>query len=170
MGASRKRLIIGSIVVLSAFGLFLCAGAFAANPTSVSVSANIASTLQLNMPVTSITWSGPQEPGATVTGNISATINSNKAYALKVTKDHDLTGTGPTPETIPSANLTFGATLPTGGTYNAPAGTTFGTDTRVIEGARGSGLSTTITYSLTVPWDQAPDTYSATHVYTATQP
>lgn len=166
----RKKAIFGALVAFVALGLFVCAGAIAANPTSVTVSAAISSTLQLNMPTTSITWSGPQEPGTTVTGNISATVNSNKAYALKVTKDHDLRGTGATPETIPSANLTFGATLPTGGTYNAPAGTTFGTDTRVIEGARGNSLSTTITYSLTVPWDQAPDTYSATHVYTATQP
>ncbi|MHB8893846.1 MAG: hypothetical protein ACYC99_01535 [Candidatus Geothermincolia bacterium] len=163
----RKKAVLVALVVVGALGLFMCTGALAVNPTSVTVSATIPSTLQLTMPVTSVTWSGPQTPGATVTGDITASINSNKAYALKVTKDHDLQGAT---ESIPSANLTFGATLPVGGTYNAPAGTTFGTDTRVIEGARGNNRNTTISYSLTVPWDQAPDTYSATHVYTATQP
>jgi hypothetical protein len=168
MGVSKKKLVIVALVVLGAFGLFMSAGAIAATTANVNVSATISSTLELSMPTTSVTWTGAQAvPGTTVTAPISATINSNKNYALKVTKNHDLQGAT---ESIPSANFTFGATLPVGGTYNAPAGTTFGTDTSVIAGARGSGLSTTITYSLTIPWDQAPDTYTATHVYTATQP
>jgi hypothetical protein len=115
-----------------------------------------------------VTW-GAAVPGTTVTADITASINSNKAYALKVTTDGDLTG-AVSLETIPSANFTFGATLPAGGTYNAPPSTTFGTDVSVVAGARGSARSTTISYSLDVPWDQAPDTYTATHTYTATQP
>ena len=168
---TRKKAVILALVVVGALGIFMCSGAFAATSATVTVSATINPTIELTMPTTSVTWTGAQAlPGTTVTAPITATINSNKAYALKVTQDHVLTGIGTTPPTIPTADFTFGATMPTGGTYNAPAGTQFGTAVRVIEGARGSGLSTTITYSLTVPWDQAPDTYSATHTYTATQP
>ena len=170
MGTRRKAILV-ALIVVGALTLFMCVGAIGATQQDVSVSATINATLELNMPTTSVTWTGAQAiPGTTVTAPITATINSNKAYALKVTQNHVLTGTGATPPTIASVNFTFGATNPTGGTYNAPAGTEFGTAVRVIEGARGSGLSTTITYSLVVPWDQAPDTYTATHTYTATQP
>lgn len=164
----KKKLVIAGILALGAFFLFMTVGAYADNPTGVSATAALAPTLQLNMPTTAVDFGGgPLEAGQNYNQAITASINSNKAYRLAVTKDHDLQG--PT-ESIPSASFTFGATLPAGGTYNAPAGTEFGTATRVVEGARGNNRSTTITYSLTVPWDQAPETYTATHTYTATQP
>ena len=94
-----------------------------------------------------------------------ATINANKAWRLSVSKDHDLTGVS---GTIPSENLTFAAEGPPGKTtFAATPGTQFGTNTGVVEGTRGSFLTTTITYSLNVPWTLEPDTYSATHTYTA---
>ena len=173
MGTRRKAILV-ALIVVGALTLFMCVGATGATQPpqqGVSVSATINATLELTMSTTSVTWNGATAiPGTTVTAPITATINSNKPYALTVTQDRLLTGTGTPQPTIASGNFTFGATIPTGGTYNAPAGTEFGTATRVIEGARGSGLSTTITYSLTVPWDQTPDTYTATHTYTATQP
>jgi hypothetical protein len=169
MGTAKRKVIVATVVIVGAFTLFMCAGAMAVNPTNVNVSATIPSTIELSMPTTSVTW-GAAVPGTIMTSDITASINSNKAYALKVTENHVLTGTGATPPTIPSADFTFGATLPAGGTYNAPAGTQFGTDVSVVAGARGSARSTTISYSLNVPWDQAPDTYTATHTYTATQP
>lgn len=165
----RKKTTVVGLVAAAALALFAFAGATAANPTDVTVSATVPTMLQLDMPTTAVTF-GTVNPGdPAVTRNITATINSNKAYALKVTKNHDLQNAGGT-QTIPSSYLTFGATMPAGGTYNAPSGTQFGTDTEVIAGARGSGRSTTITYSLSVPWDQEPDAYTATHTYTATQP
>ena len=161
------------LVVVGAFALFLCSGAFAANPTNVSVSANVASTLQLSMPTTSVDFGGgPLAPGTSYDQVITATVNSNKAWSLKVTKDHDLSGTGATPEVIPSANLTFGAkSLDPLVTYKAPAGTQFSESAvNVVQGNRGSGISSSICYNLNVPWDLEPDTYRAAHVYTATQP
>jgi hypothetical protein len=170
MGTAKRKVIVATVVIVGAFTLFMCAGSLAADspPKAVDVSATISPTIQLDMSTTSVTW-GAAVPGTTVTADITASINSNKAYALKVTTDGDLTG-AVSLETIPSANFTFGATLPAGGTYNAPPSTTFGTDVSVVAGARGSARSTTISYSLDVPWDQAPDTYTATHTYTATQP
>jgi hypothetical protein len=171
MKALSRRAVFTGLIVAAATALFICAGAIAANPTSVSVSASVPSTIELTMPTTVVNFGGGSlAPGSTYTQGISASVNSNKAWTLKVTKNHDLRGTGATPEDIPSADLTF--TSSTSDPKVTPVGTPteFGTNTTVCSGARGNNLSSTITYSLTVPWDQAPDTYSATHVYTATQP
>mgnify|MGYP000993959186 CR=1 FL=1 len=168
METGRKKAALIVLVVAGAVALFLCSGAFAANPTNVSVSANIATTLQLTMPTTSVDFGGgPLAPGSDYTGVITATVNSNKAWSLKVTKDHDLRGTGATPEVIPSGNLTFEATSADSRvTYKASANTPFGdTAVDVVRGNRGSNITSSITYSLRVPWELAPDTYSATHTY-----
>lgn len=171
MSRMGRRAALGALVMLGAVALFLSAGATAANPTSVSVSASVPSTIQLSMPTTAVDFGGAAlAPGSTYTQSIGATVNSNKSWTLKVTKDHDLRGAAPTPEEIPSADLTFtsASTDPKVTPVGTP--TEFGTNTTVCSGTRGSSLASTITYSLTVPWDQTPDTYSATHVYTATQP
>jgi hypothetical protein len=172
METKKRKVVIVSLVVVAAFTLFVCAGALAANPTSVSVSANVASTIQLSMPTTTVNFGGGSlAPGQTYNQTITASVNSNKAWSLKVTKDHDLHGAGATPEDIPSADLTFEATSSDPAvTYKAPAGTQFGTAVNVVQGNRGNNIASSIVYSLTVPWDLAPDTYSATHTYTATQP
>lgn len=165
---TRTMAIIG-VAILGAFALFMCVGAFAATQQDVDVSASVASTLQLNMPTTTVDFGGgPLESGQTYTQAISASVNSNRGWSLRVTKDHDLQGVT---ESIPSSALTFGATSgDVRVTFKAPAGTTFGTGTLVVQGTRGSGISSSIGYSLSVPWDQEPDTYTATHTYTATQP
>jgi hypothetical protein len=74
----RKKAVLVALVVVGALGLFMCAGAMAVNPTNVSVSATINSTIELDMPTTSVTWTGAQAvPGTTVTAPITASINSN---------------------------------------------------------------------------------------------
>ncbi len=125
--------------------------------------------IQLTMSTPTVNFGGgmlqPRE--APYTQSIAATINSNKPWRILVTKDGDLRVGA---QTVPSANFTFSATGPAGKTaYEAPAGTQFGANVRVAEGTRGSGLATTINYSLTIPWELEPDAYSATHTYTALQ-
>ena len=165
----RKKAVILALVVVGALGIFMCSGAFAATSATVTVSATINPTIELTMPTTSVTWTGAQAlPGTTVTAPITASVNSNRKWTLKVTKNHDLQNAGAS-ETIPSADFTFTSTAPPSGT-GQPTNTEFGTDITVATGVRGSSQSTTITYRLAVPWDQAPDTYTATHTYTATQP
>lgn len=125
--------------------------------------------LQLAISSSSVDFGGgPLEPGDTpYAQSIDATVNSSRSWRILVTKDGDLQGGT---QTIPSANFTFSATGPSGRTiYQAPAGTEFGTNTRVVEGTRGSNLATAISYSLTIPWELEPDTYSAVHTYTALQ-
>jgi hypothetical protein len=109
---------------------------------------------------------GTLEPRtALYTDTLGATVNANMPWRISVSKDRDLTSAS---GVIPSENLTFAVSGPAGKTtYAAATGTQFGTNVRVVEGTRGSNLMTTITYRLNVPWTLAPDTYSATHMYTA---
>lgn len=102
-----------------------------------------------------------------------ATVNSNKIWSLKVTKGGDLvTGAGGAGYTIPSTNLTYGATSGNGKVKNLQvAGTQFGTDTNICNTCdRGGVMAVTVNYSLVVPWEVEPGPYTATHTYTATQP
>ena len=155
--------------VLVAVLFTACLAASAGTEATVDVSAQAAGVIQLSMTEASVNFGGglltPRE--TPYAQPITAVVNSNKAWRITVTKDRNLTGGT---ESIPSGNLTFTATGPSGKTtYQAPAGTEFGSNTRVVEGTRGNGLSTTITYSLLVPWELEPDTYTASHTYTATQ-
>jgi hypothetical protein len=166
----KKRTKVGVVVLaiaVTAFLAIMCAGAIAANPTDVSVSLTVPSTLQLDMPTTAVAF-GTLQPGDSSNGVISATINSNKAWSLKVTKSDDMTG-AVSGEKVPNANLTF-VTTSANPNVTVKGSGTFGTGTLVCSGTRGSSITSTITYSVTVPWDLAPDTYTATHTYTATQP
>lgn len=169
MSRKRKWTILVGLGLIGLFVLFMSIGAVADNPTNVSVSATIGPTIQLNMPTTTVDFGGGSlEPGQNYGQVISATVNSNRDWQLAVTKDQDLTSGS---DTIPSANLTFGATAVNfTETYEAPAGTEFGTDTVVVSGNRGGGLDTNISYSLDVPWTVPDGVYTATHTYTATQP
>ncbi|MBN2169248.1 MAG: hypothetical protein JW738_08390 [Actinobacteria bacterium] len=159
------------VAVVGVIMALMCVGSFAVNPTDVSVSAQIAPTIQLDMPDTTVDFGGAGlAPGAVYSDSVTATVNSNRAWRLDVVKDQDLTSPS---GTIPSSQLTFGAAgvAPFTPTYVAPAGTEFGSSaTEVVAGARGSSLQSTISYSLNVTWDIQPDTYTATHTYTATQP
>jgi hypothetical protein len=125
--------------------------------------------LQLAISSSSVDFGGgPLQPRDTpYTQSITATINSNRSWRILVTKNGDLHGGT---QTIPSANFTFSATGPAGRTiYEAPSGTQFGTNTRVVEATRGSNLAVSINYSLSIPWELEPDTYSAVHTFTALQ-
>ncbi len=123
--------------------------------------------LQFALSTSTVDFGGSMSPGHVYTQTVTAAINSNQAWRISVTKSGDLQGaTG----SIPSSYFTFGAVGPAGfTTYQAPAGTEFGTDTLVVSGTRGSNMTTAITYRLSVPWTLAPDSYSAAHTYTAVQ-
>jgi hypothetical protein len=122
--------------------------------------------LQFAISSGTIDFGGSLTPG-TYTQSLTAVVNSNQTWRISVTKSGDLTGAS---GSIPSSYFTFGAVGPAGKTtYQAPAGTEFGTDTLVVAGNRGANLATTITYRLSVPWTIAPDSYSTAHTYTAVQ-
>jgi hypothetical protein len=122
--------------------------------------------LQFAISTGTIDFGGLLTPGI-YSQSLTAVVNSNQTWRILVTKGGDLTGAS---GSIPSSFFTVGAVGPVGyTTYQAPAGTEFGTDTLVVAGTRGANLATTITYRLSVPWTIAPDSYSAAHTYTAVQ-
>jgi len=166
----RKKTVLIGAIVLGLLVASMYGGAFAANPENVNVSAQVSPTVRLTMSETLVDFGGgPMEPGLQ-TEDITATVSSNRGWDLKVTKSQDMTGVAHS-MVIPSASFTFGAS--TGDarvTYTAPASTQFGTDVTVCSGNRGGNMDTTVSYSLDIPWDVEPDTYTATHTYTATQP
>ena len=172
--AKRRRakvLALAGIVLMAAFLAFMCTGAFAANPSTVTVSANLASVLQLSMSKATVDFGGVLQPGSTHTDTDIATVDSNKIWSLKVTKSSDLHD-AVSGMSIPSANLTYGSTSANPNVLNLQAsGTQFGASTNVCNTCgRGPAMAVTVTYSLTVPWNVEPGTYTATHTYTATQP
>lgn len=123
--------------------------------------------LQFSLSTGTVNFGGSMSPGQVYTQAVTAAINSNQTWRISVTKSGDMQGTT---GSVPSSYFTFGAVGPAGNTtYQAPAGTEFGTDTLVVSGTRGANLRTTITYRLSVPWDLAADSYSASHTYTAVQ-
>lgn len=123
--------------------------------------------LQFSLSMGIVNFGGSLSPGQTHAQSITAVVNSNQTWRISVTKSGDLQGAS---GSIPSSYFTFGAVGPAGRTtYQAPAGTEFGTDTLVVAGNRGSNMGTTIAYRLTVPWDLEADSYSAAHTYTAVQ-
>lgn len=125
--------------------------------------------LQLAISASSVDFGGgPLQPRETpYTESLTATVNSNRSWRILVTKDGDLSSAT---QSIPSADFTFSASGPAGRTiYEAPAGTEFGANTRVVDGTRGSGLATIVNYSLSIQWELEPDVYSAVHMYTALQ-
>ena len=126
-----------------------------------------APTIQFSISINTVDFGGgPMTPQATpYTQPFTTAVNSNTSWRISVTKDHDLQGAV---ETVPSGNFSFSAVGPAGRTsYQAPAGTEFGTDVLAVEGTKGGHLISTITYSLIVPWSIEADSYSATHTYTA---
>ena len=96
-----------------------------------------APTIQFSISVSTVNFGGGSlTPQATpYTQLFTTTVNSNMSWRVSVTKDHDLQGTV---QSVPSGNFTFSAVGPAGRTsYQAPAGTQFGTDVVVVEGNRG---------------------------------
>jgi hypothetical protein len=167
----RNRVLIICGVLTGCFMIFMAAGAFAANPQGVSVSANVSPGLELTMSSTTINFGGAAlAPGSSYNDSTTATVNSNKLWSLKVKKDHDLTYTT---YTIPSSNLTYTSTSTNPGVKNLVGTATefSASDASACSGCdRGSSMSLTINYSLSVPWTIEPGVYTATHTYTATQP
>ena len=150
----------------------MCAGAFALNPTAVNVSAQVPTTLQLSMSKPTVDFGGGAlSPGNSASDSVTATVNSNKLWSLKVHKDQDLTSGA---FTIPSTDLMYTSTTtqPTHVKNLVGTATPFSTTDASVCGNcdRGNNLDVTISYSLNVPWDVEPGTYTATHTYTATQP
>ncbi len=174
MKRKTKILALTGVILMGAFLAFMCTGAFAANPSPVTVSATVAPAIALSMSKSTVDFGSgvtALQPGSTYADSTTATVNSNKIWSLKVTKSGDLTFGA---FTIPSANLTYGSTTtdPVNVLNVQAAGTQFGTTSTNVCNAclRGSGLPVTINYSLVVPWSVDPGTYTATHTYTVSQP
>jgi hypothetical protein len=166
-------MVLVGMVVLGAFTVFMCAGAFGAeDSTTVGVTVKVPPTIQLSVSGGPVDY-GSLPPGSTNTSKTLAVgINSNKTWNLFVAKNHDLqNGTN----LIPSADFKFlGEGAGSGVTIDAGAYTEFGgTNTQIAHGTRGASRNLTVRYSLMVPWDVEGDdanSYTATHTYTATQP
>jgi hypothetical protein len=172
MGKRTKVMALAGVMLVAAFMVFMGVGSFAANPESVSVSAAVASSLQLAVNTNTVDWGGGSlAPGSSYSDSITATVNSNKPWSLAVRKSQDLTnGT----DSIASSNLTYTSSSSDGRVKGlVGSATQFNTsDANVCSGCdRGANMSLDVNYSLTVPWDvEGGLTYSATHTYTATQP
>ncbi|MGQ9536427.1 MAG: hypothetical protein ACUVT4_04245 [Actinomycetota bacterium] len=149
--------------------LLLGVPAQAANPEYVDVSAQVAEALRLSVNPHSIDFGGsllpdggPGQDGV-YTQDLGATVFANRRWRLQVSKNHDLTsGSG----TIPSSRLTFtSSSNDPRVTATQTNDTEFGTNTMVAEGNRGGLIVVTVRYRVDIEWEDAPDTYTATHTY-----
>lgn len=169
MNRRTKRMALVGVILLGAFMLFMSVGGFAASSSQgVTVSATVSKSIQLTMNPSPLLL-GTQPPGGPYPGTIAATVNSNATWSMGVVKSGDLNdGAG---NIIPSADLTYTSSTSDGRVKNLQ-GTAieFGSSsTNVCNGSdRGSGETLIVNYSLTVPWDIPPGTYTATHTYTVT--
>ncbi len=169
MKRRTKMMVLTGVILLAGFMVFMSVGGFAANPQAVTVSATVSASMQLTMASTLAL--GTQPPGGPYTQSIAATVNSNKTWNMGVVSSGLLTSA---PDTIPSAEPDLH--IQHRGDANVKnvqgSATQFGTtSTNVCNGSlRGSGEMLNVNYSLTIPWDVQPGTYTATHTYTVTQP
>lgn len=167
----RRMRVLGTLGVASLLLVFLLGvPAQAANEESVSVSATVAEALRLSVSKSTINFGGSLLPdGGTeldgvYTDTLGATVSANRPWRLEVDKDGDLTSAS---GTIPSSRLTFTSSS-SDGRVTATKGnpTEFGTDVMVAEGNRGGNIDLSVNYRVDIEWEDAPDTYTATHTYT----
>jgi protein-disulfide isomerase len=168
----KKMRLMAMLGGLTAVFLLVFGGlAMAANPENVSVQAPVASTIRLSVSKNTVDFGGGAlnpEVGS-YADSLTATVRSNVLWELQVEKNRDLTGIDPA-NVIPSGQLTFTSSS-TDGRVTATRGsaTEFGltgSPTMVAQGIRGGGMDVSVNYALTINWEDAPDTYSATHTYT----
>ena len=164
---TRIAVMLGAICAL----LLVALGglALAANPENVSVSAPVASTIRLAVSKNTVDFGGGSldpETGS-YSDSLTATVRSNVAWELQVEKNQDLTSPS---GIIPSSQLTFtSASANPRVTAVQGSDTEFGltgSPTMVAQGTRGNNIDVSVNYGLNITWDDAPDTYSATHTYT----
>ena len=170
MSKRTKWTALLGVILFGAILASMCAGVFAADNATVSVSAKVSSVLQLTMDTAVDFGGGDLTPGTSPTDSVTATVNSNKVWSLKVHKTDDLKSGG---YTIPSTDLKYTSTSSDGKVKSLVSTPTefSASDASVCSGCeRGNDMSLNINYNLTVPWDVEPGTYTATHIYTATQP
>jgi len=163
----KLRIAILTGVTAAMLLLALSGFALAANPENVNVSAPVASTIRLSVSKNLVDFGGGSldpETGS-YSDSLTATVSSNVLWELQVQKNRDLTGL--LGGVIPSSQLTFGSTSADGRVIaTQPAGTEFGSSaTMVAQGNRGGNIGLTVAYALDIEWEDAPDTYTATHTY-----
>ncbi|MFH1150077.1 MAG: hypothetical protein V1748_06360 [Actinomycetota bacterium] len=175
MSRKTKIMTLVGVGLMALLVMALGAGAFAAQDTEqVAVQVTVPATIQLALDTASIDYGTLAPPTTDTSEVIGATVNSNKAWNLYVSKNQDLTkGT----DTIASSNFLFqGENAGAGVTLDVSSYAQFASGapgTLLAHGTRGSGRTLDVRYSLTIPWDvEGDDTtpYTATHTYTATQP
>lgn len=168
----KKMRLLAMLGGLTTVLLLICGGlAMAANPENVSVQAPVASTLNLSVSKNTVDFGGgPLNPETGSYGDsLTATVRSNVLWELQVEKNRDLTGVDPG-NVIPSGQLTFTSSSSDGRVTAVQGSATqfglVGSPTMVAQGNRGSGIAVNVNYALTINWEDAPDTYTATHTYT----
>lgn len=167
----RRMKVLGILGVASLLLVFLLGvPAQADNPENVSVSANVAEALRLSVSTNTIDFGGSLLPDGgpgldgVYTDTLGATVSANRPWRLEVDKNQDLTSPS---GTIPSSRLTFTSSSSDGRvTAVQSSATEFGTDVMVAEGNRGGNIDITVSYRVDIEWEDAPDTYTATHTYT----
>lgn len=173
MSRKTKWMALVGVGLLAGLVVFMSAGGFAVNPTSVGVTVTVAPTIQLAMTNTPVAYGSlaPVDPPVADTSKtMGVSVNSNKAWALAVKTDGLLTAPGPL--TIPTGNFNYKAqNAGAGVTIVVGAYTPFTTlDVTLATGVRGAGLTLDVNYSLLIDWGVEPGNYVAAHTYTVTQP
>jgi hypothetical protein len=166
--------VLGAMVALSMFYLFGSAGA--ATTGTVTPSVTVESTLSLTLENgTNVQW-GSQTAGTTHTGTIQAFVVANTGWKLTVRRtsdvgtDYGLKGADLTNH-IPSSNFTFtsvqGSPAPSGSGVTSPTEFPHASNADVwTNGTAALSSRVAVTYSLSIPANQYPQGYSATHTYT----
>jgi len=167
----RRMRVLGMLGAASLLLVFLLGvPAQAANPQDVNVSATVAEALRLTVSKTTVNFGGSLLPDGgpggdgVYTDTLGATVSANRPWRLEVDKSGDLTSAS---GTIPSERLTFTSSSGDGRvTATQSSATQFGTDVMVAEGNRGGNINLSVNYRIDIEWEDAPDTYTATHTYT----
>lgn len=167
----RRMKILGMLGAVSMLMLLLLgAPAEAANPENVAVSATVGQALRLSVDKNTVDFGGSLLPDGgpgldgVYTDTLGATVSANVLWRLEVDKDQDLTSPS---GTIPSTRLTFeSSSTDSRVTAVQSLPTQFGTDVMVAEGNRGGNIDLSVEYTIDIEWEDAPDTYIATHTYT----
>lgn len=151
------------VSVLAVFGLIMTSGvAMAANPSVVSVTANVPSSLDLTIASGSPVAFGSVVPGDVSNQSLVLNVKSNKPWNLAVKTGGLLKNVGGS--TIASSQLLY-----SGGDKTDTQFTVTDVNLYTANQAKTGSTDVTVAYKLTVLWTDDPGAYTASHTYTLAQ-
>lgn len=161
----NKRLIAIGII----FGALLLGTASAYAVTAgTTVSVTVPPAIAITVPATHVLSA---TVGSQTTTNLGIGVKSNTTWDMTVYKDQNLTVGA---DVIPSARLLYTSSSTNGSGVGADTQfETSATPTNIVTGGTKTGeagATATVSYKLTVNYDDNPGAYSAVHTYTATAP